>query len=88
MRRRSVRRHVPAAGLAIASVTGPGSTDILLAASTETAAATETTATVAGADWLSLPEYFKTVGGFLTMGSGKIFHVRTLRLLALLVLYS
>ena len=54
MRRRSVRRHVPAAGLAIASVTGPGSTDILLAASTETAAAAETTATVAGADWLSL----------------------------------
>lgn len=54
MRRRSVRRHIPAAGLAIASVTGPGSADILLAASTETAAATETTATVAGADWLSL----------------------------------
>lgn len=55
MKGRSVRRRIPAAaGLAMASLTVPGSADILLAASNETAPAAETTEAFAGADWLSL----------------------------------
>ena len=54
MKGRGVRRHIPAAGLVMASVTVPGSADILLAASTETAPAAETTTSFAGEDWLSL----------------------------------
>jgi len=52
---RGVRRRIPAAaGLAMACLTVPGSADILLAASTETAPAAETTPAFGGEDWLSL----------------------------------
>ena len=52
---RGVHRRIPAAaGLAMAGLTVPGSADILLAASTETAPVAESTATFTGADWLSL----------------------------------